>query len=202
MTKQILVALIATSILAAACTTDDSESENSAAGQICTNLDSLQNEDIPDAERTSIELTKPPTVSESPEIPRLLLFTRTEGFHHDSIEQAKEFFAVQDSEGVFEVTATDETGVFTEEGLSNFDAVVFANTTGDVLDPKQQTAFENWIEAGGGYAGVHSAADTEHDWPWYGDMVGAFFESHPFLLQDATITVEITRSEPATTGCV
>ena len=63
------------------------------------------------------------------------------------------------------------------------------STTGDVLDADQQGAFERYIKAGGGYAGVHAASDTEYDWPWYGELVGAYFTSHP-AQQQATIKVE------------
>ena len=57
--------------------------------------------------------------------------------------------------------------------------VVWLSTTGDVLNDGQQAAFERFIRAGGGYAGIHSAADTEYDWKWYGRLVGAYFLSHP-----------------------
>jgi type 1 glutamine amidotransferase len=82
--------------------------------------------------------------------------------------------------------------------LAGFEAVVFLNTTGDVLNASQQTAFENYIRAGGGYVGVHSAADTEYDWPFYGDLVGAYFASHP-AIQQAAIRVE-NRAHAATAG--
>ena len=67
--------------------------------------------------------------------------------------------------------------------------MVFLNTTGDVLNATQQTAFESYIRAGGGYVGVHAAADTEYDWPFYGSLVGAYFASHP-AIQQATVKVE------------
>ena len=66
---------------------------------------------------------------------------------------------------------------------------MFLSTTGDVLDPEQQGAFEEYIRNGGGYVGIHSAADTEYDWAWYGGLVGAYFLSHPEP-QDATLLVE------------
>ena len=78
---------------------------------------------------------------------------------------------------------------FTAENLAGYDAVVFLSTTGDVLDPEQQGAFEEYIRNGGGYVGIHSAADTEYDWAWYGGLVGAYFLSHPEP-QDATLLVE------------
>ena len=67
--------------------------------------------------------------------------------------------------------------------------MVFLNTTGDVLNATQQTAFESYIRGGGGYVGVHAAADTEYDWPFYGELVGAWFASHP-AIQPATVVVE------------
>ena len=57
--------------------------------------------------------------------------------------------------------------------------MIFLCTTGDVLDEAQQGAFERYIQAGGGYAGIHSASDTEYDWAWYGGLVGAYFRDHP-----------------------
>jgi type 1 glutamine amidotransferase len=70
-----------------------------------------------------------------------------------------------------------------------------------VLDAAQQSAFERYIRGGGGYAGIHSASDTEYDWAWYGGLVGAYFRDHPGLVnpqfQVATLNVE-DRHTPAT----
>ena len=57
--------------------------------------------------------------------------------------------------------------------------MVFLNTTGDVLSPAQQADFERYIQAGGGYVGIHAASDTEYNWPWYNDLMGGYFASHP-----------------------
>ena len=73
------------------------------------------------------------------------------------------------------MTATEDAAVFTEAGLAPYEAVVWLSTTGDVLNDAQQTAFEAYIDGGGGFAGVHSASDTEYGWPFYGDLVGAYF---------------------------
>jgi cytochrome c len=121
---------------------------------------------------------------------RVLVFSRTEGFRHDSIEPGIEWFEAQEDDG-FEVTATEEPDAFTEQGLAEFDVVVFLNTTGDVLGPDEQAAFETWLEGGGGYVGLHAAADTEYDWPWYGEMLGAWFTSHPLIFQEAEVTTEV-----------
>jgi len=79
----------------------------------------------------------------------------------------------------FAVDTTESADVFTEENLKKYRAVIFLSTTGDVLDQAQQNQFMKFIQAGGGYVGIHAAADTEYDWWWYGKLVGAYFKSHP-----------------------
>ena len=136
------------------------------------------------------ELIAGTDVFNAPNATRVLLFSETRGFRHDSISDAvatMEDLAI--SAGMQPVLAGDSTGVFTEESLSGFDAVVWVLTSGDVLDENEQAAFENYIRAGGGYAGIHAASDTEYDWPWYGNLVGAYFARHPEI-QPATIDIE------------
>ena len=94
------------------------------------------------------------------------------------------------------VDTTEDAGVFTEEQLKKYAAVVFLNTTGDVLDAYQQADFERFIQAGGGFVGIHSASDTEYDWPWYNLLVGGYFDSHP-KIQTARLIVE-DKNHPAT----
>ena len=127
---------------------------------------------------------------------RVLVFSRTAGFRHASIPDGIKAIQEIGREQGFEVDATEDPAAFTAENLARFSSVVFLNTTGDVLDPTQQKAFEAYIEKGGGFVGVHSAADTEYDWPWYGRLVGAYFKSHP-RIQSAEIVVENGRF-PAT----
>lgn len=115
----------------------------------------------------------------------MLVFSKTAGYRHESIPAA--VAAVRAMDGL-DVVATEDAAVFSDEGLASFDAVVFLSTTGDVLDDGQQAAFRRYIEHGGGYAGIHAAADTEYDWPWYGRLVGAYFASHP-KVQSAAVTV-------------
>jgi cytochrome c len=123
-------------------------------------------------------------------VPRsLLLFTKTAQFRHDSIPAA--ILALQ---GLAEarswsVIASDDTKYFTESALEAFDVVVFLSTTGDVLSASEQGAFEAFVRRGGGYVGVHAAADTEYEWGWYGGLVGAYFRAHP-PVQAARIIVE------------
>ena len=77
--------------------------------------------------------------------------------------------------------------------------MVFLSTTGNVLDAAQQAAFERYIRAGGNFVGVHAAADTEYDWPFYGGLVGAYFKSHPIVPHVQTATVRVAdRRHPST----
>jgi cytochrome c len=118
----------------------------------------------------------------------VLVFSRTAGFRHDSIPDGIGALTELGAEHGFEVVATEDPEAFTDENLGRFAAVVFLSTTGDVLAPAQEQAFQRYIEGGGGYVGIHAASDTEYEWPWYGELVGAYFSSHP-AVQNATIKV-------------
>ena len=119
----------------------------------------------------------------------ILVFSRTQGFRHDSIPAGIAAIRQQGSSRGFSVEATEDAGAFTDGTLARYEAVVFLSTTGDVLDDAQQAAFERFIRRGGGFVGVHSAADTEYDWPFYGALVGAYFAGHPDI-QTATVHIE------------
>lgn len=110
---------------------------------------------------------------------KLLVFSKTAGFRHNSIPAGIEALKKMGREQGFSVTATEDAAVFTDEGLAPYQAVIFLNTTGNILDQEQQAAFERYIRAGHGFLGIHSATDTEYEWPWYGKLVGAYFKSHP-----------------------
>jgi type 1 glutamine amidotransferase len=110
---------------------------------------------------------------------RVLVFSRTAGFRHDSIPDAIAAIRALGDQNGFLVDATEDPTVFTNSGLAAYSAVSFLLTTGDILEDSQQAAFERYIAAGNGFVGVHSAADTEYDWPWYGGLMGAYFASHP-----------------------
>ncbi|WP_371655624.1 MULTISPECIES: ThuA domain-containing protein [unclassified Streptomyces] len=127
---------------------------------------------------------------------RVLVFSRTAGFRHDSIPDGIAALKELGATSGITVDATEEAAQFTTSNLARYDAVVFLSTTGDVLSGDQQSAFENYIATGGGYMGVHAAADTEYDWAFYGGLVGAYFSSHP-QIQPATVRVE-DHGHPAT----
>ena len=127
---------------------------------------------------------------------RVLVFSRTGGFRHDSIPAGITALKELGAESGITVDATEAAGQFTPSNLARYDSVVFLSTTGDVLNSDQQKAFEDYVAAGGGYMGVHAAADTEYDWEFYGGLVGAYFSSHP-QIQPATVRVE-NHDHPAT----
>ncbi len=131
---------------------------------------------------------------------RLLVFSKTTGFRHASIKDGKtaiQQLAVQNN---FRVDFSEDSNVFTDANLAQYNAVIFLMTTGTILDDNQKAAFERYIRAGGGYVGVHSASDTEYGWSWYGGLVGAYFDrihGHSKITQ-ATVHV-IDRTHPSTT---
>jgi type 1 glutamine amidotransferase len=135
----------------------------------------------------------------APSVFKVLLFSRTTGFRHDSIPTAIAALTELGATGGYAAEATEDPAAFTAENLARFRVVVFLMTTGDPLDAAGQAAFESWIGGGGNYVGVHSAADTEYDWPFYGQLVGAYFKQHPCCLLQAALNVEVT-DNPATAG--
>jgi uncharacterized protein len=111
--------------------------------------------------------------------PKVLVFSKTAGYHHQSI--ANGIVAIQKlgAENNFEVDTTIDAEKFTYENLKQYKAVIFLSTTGDVLNDEQEKAFKKYIESGGGFMGIHAATDCEYNWPWYGNLVGAYFGGHP-----------------------
>ena len=128
----------------------------------------------------------------------VLVFSKTNGYRHASIPTGIEHLRALGAENDFDVTATEDSLFFTAGNLSRFQAVIFLNTTGDILDDAGQQAMQSYVENGGGYVGIHSAADTEYGWPWYGELVGAYFESHPSI-QEAEVQV-LDPVHPSTAG--
>ena len=110
---------------------------------------------------------------------KVLVFSSTKGFRHSSIKPGQIALFKMAKEKGFQVDTTENPSVFNENNLKQYRVVFFLNTTGNVLNDAQQVAFERYIQAGGSYFGLHAAADTEYDWPWYGKLSGGFFASHP-----------------------
>ncbi|MFJ9726471.1 ThuA domain-containing protein [Streptomyces sp. NPDC101209] len=125
-------------------------------------------------------------------VPRLLVYTRTTDYRHDSIPAAVAAVRALDD---LEVDHSEDPAVF-ESPLHAYAAVVFLSTSGEVLTPAGRERLAAYVEGGGGFAGVHAAACTEYDWPYYGELLGARFDRHPDL-QPGRAVVE-DRAHPAT----
>jgi len=134
--------------------------------------------------------------------PALLLFTKTNGFRHEEGIPAGvaliQSIAEQRGWSVFH---TESGAAFTPENLSRVAAAIWHQVSGDVLDEEQKAALRSWLEAGGGWVGIHGAGgDGEYAWDWYRDvLVGTQFIGHPMgpQFQKARLVVE-DRSHPAT----
>jgi cytochrome c len=111
--------------------------------------------------------------------PRILVFSKTMGFHHASIVDGNAAIQKLGAANQFDVDTTTDANWFVDDSLKKYAAVVFLSTTGNVLDYRQRVALERYIQAGGGFVGIHAAADCEYDWHWYGRMVGGYFLDHP-----------------------
>jgi len=131
-------------------------------------------------------------------IPELVLvFTKTEGYRHKSIEKGVKTLRELGRENGFIVLQTETASDFNPENLKNYSLVVFLSTTQDVLNSTQEKAFQNYIRNGGAFLGIHAAADTEYEWPWYGKLVGGYFVSHPQGTPTAKVEV-IDKGHPST----
>jgi len=119
---------------------------------------------------------------------KILVFSKTEGFRHSSIEVGIMALEKLGTQNDFQVIATEDASYFDYATLNTISAVVFLNTTGDVLNGEQEDAFKQYIQNGGGFVGIHAATDTEYDWPWYNKLVGAYFDGHPDI-QEAKMQV-------------
>jgi type 1 glutamine amidotransferase len=119
---------------------------------------------------------------------KVLIFCKTAGYHHDAIAVGIPAIQKLGTENKFSVDTTTNAAKFTPQNLKQYKAIIFLNTTGDVLNDDQQKVFEQYIKGGGGFMGIHSATDTEYDWPWYGNLVGAYFGGHP-AQQTATLNI-------------
>jgi type 1 glutamine amidotransferase len=124
------------------------------------------------------------------------MLTATAGFRHDSIATARDVLSAIGSANGFTMTATEELSAFTTANLSNFDVVMFANTSGELpFTIEQQNALVAFVNGGKGFIGTHSATDTLYGWPQYGRLVGAYFNDHPWTQQGRVLVEDA--SHPA-----
>ncbi|WP_336515893.1 PKD domain-containing protein [Pollutibacter soli] len=114
---------------------------------------------------------------------KILVFSKTAGYRHSSIDYGIDAIKKIGAGRGFSVETSEDAADFTTANLSAFSLVIFMSTTGDILNDAQQAAFEKFIQSGGGFVGIHAATDTEYNWPWYGRLVGAWFNGHPDIQQ-------------------
>jgi hypothetical protein len=126
---------------------------------------------------------------------KLLYMTLSSGFHHESVGLSKQIVKeIGEKAGAFDVTVTEDVGAFTNENLRNYDAVMFY-TTGELpMTDEEKSAFVDFIRSGHGFVGVHSATDTFYTWATYGDIIGGWFNNHPWH-QLVTIDVADPKSK-------
>jgi len=138
--------------------------------------------------------TKPST-----EVDQVLVFTKTSGFRHESIETGVALIEKLGQQYNFKVAHTEDSLAFNTENLSQFKMVLFLSTTNDVLGESEQHALKDFMQQGGSFMGIHAATDTEYDWPWYGDMIGAYFVGHPNNPNVREASMEVLDTDHAST---
>ena len=134
----------------------------------------------------------------NPEEPKVLVYTKNgEGFVHDNIPASIKAIQKLGRENGFLVDVSDDPADFTRENLSAYQCLIFSNTNNQVFHTdEQRLALVHYIEAGGGFVGIHSACGSERNWPWFWAMLGGKFSRHP-PLQEFNIRV-IDNNNPAT----
>lgn len=152
--------------------------------------------------QTTVTTTTTTTVAPAPApvARRVLVFSKTKGWKHTSIPFGIAAIQKLGREHNFRVDTTKNADYFNDDSLKHYQAVIWLSTTGNVLNQVQQAAFERYIQAGGGYMGIHAAADTEYDWPWYNQLVGAYFASHPSNSNVRKATVDVTDKNHTSTS--
>lgn len=131
---------------------------------------------------------------------RVLVFTKTEGFRHiDAIDAGLAALQKMGLEKGFIVDTTEDANNFNEQNLQRYRAVIFLQASGELFDAAQRTAFQRYIQSGGGFLAIHAPTDAERDWPWYGQLIGGYFLSHPAdpNVQPGTYIVK-DKNHPAT----
>jgi type 1 glutamine amidotransferase len=127
---------------------------------------------------------------------RALVFSKTKGFRHQSIPDGVMAIKQLASKHRFQVYTTEDEAEFTKEKLEKYDVIILMSTTGTIFNEEQKAAFQEFVRSGKGVVGIHSATDTEYDWKWYNDLIGAQFAYHPHQ-QTARLKV-VNRNHPST----
>ncbi len=130
-----------------------------------------------------------PGMAQGPKKGKLLYLTLSAGFKHKSVAPSRAIVKeIGEKSGAFETTVAEDVTPFTADNLANYDAVMFY-TTGELpMSDEQKDAFMNFVRSGHGFVGVHSATDTFYMWPDYLDLIGGYFNDHPWHQQ---VTIDV-----------
>src|ERR1700721_2714927 len=126
-----------------------------------------------------------PVVAQKPL--RVLVYTRNftpdgKGYVHDNIASSVEAIRKMSAEKGFAVDASDDPAVFTDANLKQYSVLVFSNSNNEAFtSDAQRDAFKHFIEAGGGFVGIHSASGSERDWPYFQSVLGGEFGVDPVM---------------------
>lgn len=145
-------------------------------------------------------LVPPPPHAKQTHLKHVLVIGQTKGFEHDSVSAAMAaIYKMGHDSGLWDTTMRTDTELLTKKDLKRnaknlnyFDVLIFASTTGELdMDPSQKQDMMSFIkEDGKGFVGIHAALDTNYTWPEYGDMVGGWFDQHPWMTFNAPIINE------------
>jgi type 1 glutamine amidotransferase len=130
--------------------------------------------------------------------PRVLIFTKQTAYVHKMTPISARNLTVLLQNNHIAVDVSDDSRLFTNAGLKPYRVLIFLNNSGDLFTPEQRAAFVNYIHAGGGFVGLHASSTAEPKWPWYQQLLGAKFRTHPWV-QKATVTV-LDPTHPAVHG--
>lgn len=127
---------------------------------------------------------------------RALVFSKSTGFRHQMIPDGVYAIKQLAAAHVFSVYTTEDANHFTDENLAKYDVIILMSTTGTIFNEEQKAAFQKFVQSGKGVVGIHSATDTEYEWPWYNQMIGAYFLAHP---RQQTLRLQVTdKTHPST----
>lgn len=121
----------------------------------------------------------------------LLVFSKTNGYRHESISAGQQAIIKLAVDNNMTVTFSEDSTLFETGILKRIDVLIFLSTNGDVFNDRQEKAIETFIKNGGGFVGIHCATCTEYSWNWYGGMIGTYFDDHPEI-QEATLRIQDT----------
>jgi uncharacterized protein len=127
---------------------------------------------------------------------KVLIFSKTNGYRHESIETGIAAIKKLGAENNFDTDATEDSAYLSDANLKKYKTIIFLSTTGTILGKEQELALQNYIHAGGGFVGIHAATDCEYEWDWYDKMIGANFLSHP-QQQEAKLII-VDNAHPST----